>query len=60
MMPPKIPPDLPDLVKTAFNKAREAGDLTYFPTQVAILKANSIPVCRASSSSAATVGLHAR
>ncbi|KAK7999767.1 5 5 P-1 P-4-tetraphosphate phosphorylase 2 [Apiospora arundinis] len=34
----KAPTNLPSLVKAAFEKARAAGDLTYYPTQVAILK----------------------
>ncbi|KAK8851284.1 HIT-like domain-containing protein [Apiospora arundinis] len=34
----KAPANLPSLVKAAFEKARAAGDLTYYPTQVAILK----------------------
>ncbi|KAK8016561.1 ATP adenylyltransferase [Apiospora rasikravindrae] len=34
----KAPSNLPGLVKAAFEKARVAGDLTYYPTQVAILK----------------------
>lgn len=40
----QAPPNLPQLVKTAFNKARESRDLTYFPTQVTVLNVNSIPV----------------
>ncbi|KAK8132985.1 HIT-like domain-containing protein [Apiospora kogelbergensis] len=34
----RAPANLPSLVKAAFEKARAAGDLTYYPTQVAILK----------------------
>ncbi|KAK8074633.1 hypothetical protein PG997_009296 [Apiospora hydei] len=34
----RAPPNLPGLVKAAFEKARVAGDLTYYPTQVAILR----------------------
>ncbi|KAK7914872.1 histidine triad-like protein [Apiospora marii] len=34
----RAPAKLPSLVKAAFEKARAAGDLTYYPTQVAILK----------------------
>lgn len=44
-MPPiKAPPRLPELVKSAFAKARDSGDLTYFPTQVADISISSIPV----------------
>ncbi|KAJ9132656.1 ATP adenylyltransferase [Coniochaeta hoffmannii] len=39
----KPPPNLPQLVKTAFNKARESGDLIYYPTEVTLLNVNSIP-----------------
>ncbi|KAB5515498.1 ATP adenylyltransferase-domain-containing protein [Coniochaeta sp. 2T2.1] len=39
----QVPANLPALVKNAFNKARASGDLTYFPTQVTVLKVNSIP-----------------
>ncbi|OLN87427.1 Diadenosine 5',5'''-P1,P4-tetraphosphate phosphorylase 2-like protein 2 [Colletotrichum chlorophyti] len=44
-MPPAVraPPNLPELVKAAFNKARSNGDLTYYATQVVVLTANSIP-----------------
>ncbi|KAL7626412.1 bifunctional AP-4-A phosphorylase/ADP sulfurylase [Parahypoxylon ruwenzoriense] len=38
-----VPPNLPSLVKAAFNKARVNGDLTYYPTHVVILKPCSIP-----------------
>lgn len=41
----KAPSNLPELVRAVFNKARASGDITYYPTQVAILPANSIPVC---------------
>ncbi len=44
MMPVKVPPDLPELVRAAFAKARATGDLTYFPSQVAVLHVDSIPV----------------
>lgn len=40
----KAPSALPDLVKSAFAKARSEGDLHYYPTQVTVLKANNIPV----------------
>ncbi|KAH6998906.1 HIT-like domain-containing protein [Ilyonectria sp. MPI-CAGE-AT-0026] len=39
----KAPSALPDLVKSAFAKARSEGDLHYYPTQVTVLKANNIP-----------------
>ncbi|KAL1861581.1 hypothetical protein VTK73DRAFT_7041 [Phialemonium thermophilum] len=43
-MPPVKPPgNLPDLVAAAFSRAKASGDLTYYPTQVTILQANSIP-----------------
>ncbi|KAH9903587.1 ATP adenylyltransferase-domain-containing protein [Xylariomycetidae sp. FL2044] len=34
---------LPILVKNAFSRAKETGDLTYYPTQVALLTPASIP-----------------
>lgn len=40
----RAPSNLPDLVRTAFARARAAGDLTFFPTQVALLRVNGIPV----------------
>jgi len=40
----KAPSNLPELVKSTFTKARSEGDLHYFPTQVAILNVDSIPV----------------
>ncbi|KXH28308.1 inositol phospholipid synthesis protein Scs3p [Colletotrichum salicis] len=43
MFPIKAPVNLPELVKAAFNKARSNGDLTYYATQVTVLKANSTP-----------------
>ncbi|KAM7217611.1 inositol phospholipid synthesis protein Scs3p [Rhypophila decipiens] len=43
-MPPiKVPPNLPELVRTAFHNARTNGDLNYYPTQVALLHVNSVP-----------------
>ncbi|KAK2040853.1 ATP adenylyltransferase [Colletotrichum somersetense] len=39
----KAPANLPELVRTAFSKARSNGDLTYYATQVTVLHANSIP-----------------
>ncbi|KAI1335699.1 ATP adenylyltransferase-domain-containing protein [Xylariaceae sp. FL0016] len=42
-MPPlRAPPNLSALVKAAFTQARTNGDLTYYPTQVAVLKPGSI------------------
>jgi ATP adenylyltransferase len=37
MSPVKAPANLPALVKTAFERAKAKGDLTYYPTQVALL-----------------------
>ncbi|OTA90661.1 hypothetical protein M434DRAFT_397830 [Hypoxylon sp. CO27-5] len=42
MTRPIVAPNLPSLVKAAFNKARANGDVTYYPTQVAILTPKSI------------------
>ncbi|KAI0887176.1 HIT-like protein [Annulohypoxylon maeteangense] len=39
---PVAPPNLPALVKAAFDKARVSGDITYYPTQVAVLTPGSI------------------
>ncbi|KAI0480494.1 ATP adenylyltransferase-domain-containing protein [Xylariaceae sp. FL0804] len=44
MPPPTVPPNLPALVSAAFAKARDAGDLTYYPTQVALLPLRSASV----------------
>ncbi|KAK4155731.1 ATP adenylyltransferase-domain-containing protein [Chaetomidium leptoderma] len=43
MAPVKIPANLPDLVRTAFHRARASGDVQFFPTQVTLLNVNSIP-----------------
>ncbi|KAI2630634.1 HIT-like protein [Hypoxylon sp. NC1633] len=43
MARPVALPNLPKLVKEAFNKAKANGDLTYYPTQVAVLTPSSIP-----------------
>lgn len=43
MIRPVAPPNLPSLVQAAFNKARVTGDVTYYPTQVAVLTPRSIP-----------------
>lgn len=40
----KAPKNLPELVKSSFAKALAAGDLTFFPTQVADIRVGSIPV----------------
>lgn len=44
MSPLRAPANLPSLVKTAFANAKATGDLSYFPTQVALLKLNSVHV----------------
>ncbi len=44
MIRPVAPPNIPSLVQAAFNKARVTGDVTYYPTQVAVLTPRSIPV----------------
>ncbi|KAL1888600.1 bifunctional AP-4-A phosphorylase/ADP sulfurylase [Sporothrix stenoceras] len=41
-MPP-IPANLPDLVRAAFVRAKASGDLTFFPTQVALLRVQGVP-----------------
>ncbi|KAI0180069.1 HIT-like protein [Hypoxylon sp. FL1284] len=43
MIRPVAPPSLPSLVKAAFDKARADGDVSYYPTQVAVLTPRSIP-----------------
>lgn len=40
----RAPANLPELVKTAFARARGDGDLHYFPTQVTILPVGNVPV----------------
>ena len=40
----QAPPNLPALVKAAFQKARANGDLLYYPTQATILNVGSVPV----------------
>lgn len=48
MSPVKVPANLPDLVRSTFNKAKANGDVNFYPTQVAILTPTaSIPVCQA-------------
>jgi ATP adenylyltransferase len=44
MAPVKVPANLPELVRTAFNRARASGDMHFFPTQVTLVNVNSIPV----------------
>ncbi|KAL2163988.1 hypothetical protein VTH06DRAFT_3201 [Thermothelomyces fergusii] len=39
----KVPANLPELVKAAFNRARSSGDVHFFPTQVTLVNVNSIP-----------------
>ncbi|KAL2258500.1 hypothetical protein VTK26DRAFT_8165 [Humicola hyalothermophila] len=39
----KIPANLPELVKTAFQRARASGDVLFFPTQVTLLNVGSVP-----------------
>ncbi|KAI0199631.1 HIT-like domain-containing protein [Astrocystis sublimbata] len=43
MPPPIVPANLPNLVREAFTKAQASGDLSYYPTQVAILTVGSLP-----------------
>jgi hypothetical protein len=40
----KSPAALPELVKTTFAQALAEGELNYYPTRVALLRVNSIPV----------------
>ncbi|CAN8106024.1 unnamed protein product [Discula destructiva] len=37
MSPVKVPPNLPDLVRTTFSKAKVNGDVNFYPTQVTVL-----------------------
>jgi hypothetical protein len=39
-----LPDNLPDLVKEKFISAKEAQELTFWPTQVSILHLNGVPV----------------
>ncbi|KAJ4407500.1 hypothetical protein N0V82_009893 [Gnomoniopsis sp. IMI 355080] len=43
MSPVKVPPNLPDLVRATFNKAKANGDVNFYPTQVAVLTPASTP-----------------
>ncbi len=45
---PKTAPRLPELVRATFETARANGDLSFYPTQVALLSVNSVPVRPAS------------
>jgi hypothetical protein len=45
MAPAKVPANLPELVKAAFNRARANGDVHFYPTQVTLVNVNSVPVC---------------
>ncbi len=38
------PANLPEIVRAAFLRALAAGDLTFFPTQVALLRVHGMPV----------------
>jgi sulfate adenylyltransferase (ADP) / ATP adenylyltransferase len=40
----RAPSDLPELVRAGFAKALSEGELHYYPTQVTVLHANSVPV----------------
>lgn len=44
MSPVKVPANLPELVRTAFNRAKANGDVNFYPTQVAVLTPASTPV----------------
>lgn len=37
---------LPSLVRKQFQAAQESGDLTFYPTRVAILECEGVPVCQ--------------
>ncbi|KAK4123044.1 hypothetical protein N657DRAFT_690720 [Parathielavia appendiculata] len=43
MAPIKTPANLPELVRSTFNRARASGDVHFFPTQVTLVNVNSIP-----------------
>ncbi|KAK0717715.1 HIT-like domain-containing protein [Lasiosphaeria miniovina] len=42
-VPLLAPKNLPELVRTAFNRARASGDVNFYPTQAAVLDLNSVP-----------------
>ncbi|KKY34443.1 putative histidine triad-like protein [Diaporthe ampelina] len=39
----KVPANLPELVRAKFNTAKANGDVNFYPTQVAVLKLESVP-----------------
>lgn len=39
-----IPSNLPELVREKFKAAKDAQELTFWPTEVSILHVNSVPV----------------
>ena len=39
-----IPSNLPELVKEKFNAAKDAQELTFWPTEVSIVHINGVPV----------------
>ncbi|KAK3302653.1 inositol phospholipid synthesis and fat-storage-inducing TM-domain-containing protein [Chaetomium strumarium] len=43
MAPVRVPANLPELVRTAFNRARVNGDVHFFETQVTLVNVNSVP-----------------
>lgn len=44
----QAPAKLPQLVQSRFNNAKANGDVNFYPTQVAVLKPGSVPVCSTS------------
>ncbi|KAK0737207.1 ATP adenylyltransferase-domain-containing protein [Apiosordaria backusii] len=40
---PRVPPNLPSLVKTSFSNAVASKDVNFYPTQVTLINVNSIP-----------------
>lgn len=44
LSPVHAPSKLPVLVRAAFDRARASGDLNFYPTLVAVLRVNAIPV----------------
>jgi ATP adenylyltransferase len=44
MAPVKVPANLPELVRSAFNRARASGDVHFFPTEVTLVNVHSVPV----------------
>ncbi|SPQ22980.1 90a2fc61-dd08-4724-83cd-0ab5f10154e7 [Thermothielavioides terrestris] len=43
MAPVKVPANLPELVRSAFNRARASGDVHFFPTEVTLVNVHSVP-----------------